>query len=354
MIRFFTEPAHYQKKYRKELFFLLKVFFKDSSIEQIRLQYGSIIDQFLLENYSENADLFILPMSWNYYYKNGKKEMALEFIKKVESYKKPLLSFITGDAGVTPMNKDVYVFRSSGYHSKKLKNQHALPVFFDDPLMKYYKRTKPFLREKKARPVIGFCGHANISAFETFFNVVKSGYKNLKYHLKISFDDPQPLYPAGLRRWRCLKELESSPDLDDNFVKRKNYRAGARDENAKIKTSIEFYDNMINSDYVLCIRGAGNFSARLYETLAMGRIPVFVNTNCLLPFEQLINWKDYVVWVEAKDIKDLPEIIKSFHDNLSASEFEELQLSCRKLWEDYLSFKGYLSNFHKLFFNYSS
>ena len=65
---------------------------------------------------------------------------------------------------------------------------------------------------------------------------------------------------------------------------------------------MEFYENMVSSDYIVCVRGGGNFSVRLYETLAMGRIPIFINTDCLLPLNKSIDWKKHVVWIEREDI----------------------------------------------------
>lgn len=86
----------------------------------------------------------------------------------------------------------------------------------------------------------------------------------------------------------------------------------------------------------------GNFSVRLYETLMMGRIPVFVNTDCLLPFEDKINWKNHVVWVEWKDKNKIAEILSDFHKNISIQDFEKMQLKNRRLWKETLSVNNML------------
>src|SRR5690606_19049993 len=97
-------------------------------------------------------------------------------------------------------------------------------------------------------------------------------------------------------------------------------------------------------DYVLCVRGAGNFSVRFYETLLMGRIPIFVNTDCLLPFEDKINWKKHVVWIEWKERSNIANIVADFHSKLTDKQFEDLQKSNRKLWKEELSVKAMLQN----------
>lgn len=74
----------------------------------------------------------------------------------------------------------------------------------------------------------------------------------------------------------------------------------------------------------------------------MGRIPVFVNTDCLLPFEDKIDWKQHVVWVEWKERKHIAAKVAQFHSNLKAQEFEQLQQDNRRLWKETLSVNAML------------
>ena len=74
----------------------------------------------------------------------------------------------------------------------------------------------------------------------------------------------------------------------------------------------------------------------------MGKIPVFVNTDCLLPFEEPINWKKHVVWVDWEDRKNIAQRVADFHANVSVDEFVHLQISNRKLWKETLSVEGML------------
>ena len=87
----------------------------------------------------------------------------------------------------------------------------------------------------------------------------------------------------------------------------------------------EFYRNIENTDYTLCVRGGGNFSARLYETLALGRIPIFINTDCTLPFNNEIDWKKHLVWVEYDEINDIETTIHQFHHSLTVQSFQQLE-----------------------------
>src|SRR5690606_13392714 len=139
-----------------------------------------------------------------------------------------------------------------------------------------------------------------------------------------------------------LQSFEQSPLVTTNFIYRKRYRAGAKTPSERQKTTQDYFENIKNSDYVLCVRGGGNFSVRLYETLMMGRIPVLINTDCLLPFESRIDWKKHVIWIAWSDRNKASEIVFDFHNNLSNKTFKELQQANRVLWKETLSVNNML------------
>ena len=77
----------------------------------------------------------------------------------------------------------------------------------------------------------------------------------------------------------------------------------------------------------------------------MGRIPVFVNTDCLLPLPKTIDWKKHVVWVEYDEIEELDKRILSFHKKLNTEKLNKLFNDNRKLWEDKLTLKKFFDNY---------
>ena len=81
---------------------------------------------------------------------------------------------------------------------------------------------------------------------------------------------------------------------------------------------------------MLCARGRGNFSYRLYETLCSGRIPVFIDTDCVLPFEDVIDWRSLCVWVPEAEVDQVAERVADFHARLSPVELPELQVAVRQ------------------------
>lgn len=108
----------------------------------------------------------------------------------------------------------------------------------------------------------------------------------------------------------------------------------------------KFVDNIFNSDYILCLRGTGNYSFRFYETLSAGRIPVFVNTDSVLPLDDIIDWKKYCVWVEENEIERIDQILLDFHNSLNNVEFTEMQVKIRNLWFEWIQDKAFLNKFH--------
>jgi hypothetical protein len=72
---------------------------------------------------------------------------------------------------------------------------------------------------------------------------------------------------------------------------------------------------------------------RFYETLAMGRIPVFVNTDCLLPLEDEIDWKKNCVWVEFEGRKQIAKKIIAFHKSHTKESLFQLMQENREIWE---------------------
>ncbi len=162
--------------------------------------------------------------------------------------------------------------------------------------------------------------------------------------LKNPFNDVyEPLFASAYERAKLLMSLEESDQIKTNFIYRKKYRGGAITQQDRAQTTLEYYNNILNSDYILCLRGGGNFSVRFYETLLMGKIPIFVNTDCLLPFEDKINWKEHVVWVEWTERHEIIKKVINFHQALSPDEFVNLQFRNRQLWKERLSIEGMIN-----------
>lgn len=96
-----------------------------------------------------------------------------------------------------------------------------------------------------------------------------------------------------------------------------------------------YYTNIIDSKFVLCPRGTGSTSARFFETIWFGRIPVLIADDTKLPLEHIIPWNNLIVKVSEKDM-DIHEKIQDF---LNTKDIEQISLELKTLATRYFDIK---------------
>lgn len=300
----------------------------------------------------EECDFAVLPSEWD-----PSNALLYEFGKMANKSGIRSLCFYGSDSIDKCLLENTIVFRTSLTATSRSQNEVALPGWHEDFIEKY-RSGELLLREKKKRPVVGFCGNEGSNQF----------FERLKCYVRLSViirirDKIKPdqcgkvapfrgLEPKASRR-KALTALEGAGHIDTNFIYRKEFFASAFSGNISVydlmKARYDYVDNIISSDYTICVRGTGNFSYRLYETLCCGRIPIFINTDCVLPYESELDWKTFSVWVEEKDMHRLPEILMDFHSALSPDDFMEMQTKCRHIWCEWLSPDGFYKNLYRHF-----
>lgn len=335
---------HYNPAYRGYVFPLLKAFIKNedfTDVERMAL-YGVSESDFTFVNNIAEAQVVILPMSWNYYVKTKQVVLAYALLEEAKQYNKIVWSINAGDFGVKLKSfGNLVVFRQGGYESNNQKGHGGYPSFIDDYMSKQNLKTNYLNSTYGLKPIVGFCGQANLSKWNALKEISKQHLRNLRSHLGFSNLEKQEVLSTSYLRASLLKNLEHSPKIRDHFIKRKLYRAGITKNKETHNTTTEFYNNMIESQYVLCVRGAGNFSVRFYETLMMGRIPLYVHTDGYLPLPDVIDWKEHVVWVDYKDRQNIANILLDFHQKLDQESLMALFKKNRKLWEQKLTLSGF-------------
>lgn len=293
---------------------------------------------------SGKASIVLIPFPVNWYYGNNKMFLLKEVDSLCQKYNIKGYAYVSGDYGVAfPEFPNITYFRMGGFRSQLSQCNKGFPVALSDHFQRIYQRDTIQPVAKRELAVVGFCGHATLSPLKRGKELAKCLKENGKRFLQNPFrKDWEPLFASAYERAQLLRNFEDSTLIKTNFIYRNQYRAGAQTDLEREETTLTYYGNIVSSDYVLCVRGAGNFSVRFYETLMMGKTPVFVNTDCLLPFDDQIDWKQHVVWVEWKDRKNVADILSEFHQNLSNEDFIQLQLNNRKLWKERLSVNGML------------
>ena len=312
-------------------------------------RYAAVGSSFLRLAPLPDCDAAVFPRSWE---DAGDDEAARaraeELAQECAAAGKPLVLFFWIDSNErVPL--DAVVFRTSLDRSRRLPTEFAVPAWSEDFVVRYLGGTVP-VRPRRPAPTVGFCGKTSdpVTRPATLQGRARRAVGNRKRALARRLGR---LPDGHAARTRAVRELARAPEVTTNFVIRDDFWAGAipggaPDYAALRRAREEYVANMVDSDYVLCARGDGNFSYRLYETLSCGRIPVFVDTDSVLPLDFAVRWRDHCVWVDESELDRIGERVGEFHERLSDAEFEELQRSCRRFWETHLSPEGFFAHFH--------
>jgi len=350
-LRVYADRTHYSTAHRKALTDILKASWNQATLEERRKTYGSWIDDFEIVAAPTEADIHLLPMKWQYYVEQGCTDLARRAVEAARRVKKPIAVFSMGDfeANFPDAGSDIHLFQAAGYRSRQRVRNHGMPAFFDDPVTGIETIDSPGERQTRAR--VGFCGQAGASLARHAVRMARNRARRMLWKLGREQWEPPPLEHTWFRQ-RVLDAFASCPRIDARFVLRTRYRAGIRstDRNDPTQTSRrEFLQNVLETDYTACMRGGGNFSVRFYEALALGRIPAFVDTDCVLPYMEQVNWRQYTVWIDQSEIARAGNLVADFHAKLSAHELTEIQRACRAIWQDRLTANGFYKHFREHF-----
>jgi len=236
----------------------------------------------------EECDIAIIPFKYD---KNDSR--IQEYCNIANLNNKKVIGFYNDDSGesfILPNN--LYLYRTSLNQFTKHINERVFPVIVPDHFPSYKNLT-----ELPSNKIITFCGH------------------------------------VGNGRLPIIQKVESVYD-NTNFI----YRSGfwAPELQSKQIARISFYENLLSGSFTLCMRGNGNFSYRFYEALSFGRIPILINTECILPFHKQINWDEHIICINKQDIHNIPELI---------SQCKISPKHNRNLWMTYFSSEGYFNTF---------
>lgn len=90
----------------------------------------------------------------------------------------------------------------------------------------------------------------------------------------------------------------------------------------------EYRDTILDSKFVLCPRGGGDSSYRLFETMQLGRVPIILSDRWIPPLGPA--WGDFSIRIAEKRVPELDIILRTFEDRA-----KEMGLMARKAWEEW-------------------
>lgn len=194
---------------------------------------------------------------------------------------------VTDNSNAFFVPANVFFYRTSILKSQKVSNEFLLPYVWEccdapfDPLPKYDK------------PVVGFCGL------------------------------------ISQHRVKTLKTIYNSPQITSNFIVRNQFWGGRPHAPDLVN---DFLENIRNSHFTVCNRGAGNFSMRFYQTLACGRIPVLLNTDMILPFDDCIDWNSIIVFADSDEV-----LVDKLLHYWETRDIIMMQHKCRQIFDEYFA-----------------
>lgn len=242
---------------------------------------------------------------------------------------KKLLVFTSQDNPEQLVSFNTVFIRPSAYASRLTPSEFVSPGIVEDMGSVYGWRPL----KKGAIPSIGFVGKAE---FDTPLSYIKYVLKN---YVGRFGPNKQGVY---FRR-RAMRNLKYDEGIETHFVGRRRY--GAHQDTVELapeKTRAEYVESIKNSIFTLAPRGDGNYSLRFYETLSLGRIPVLIDTDMRLPFEESIPYSECILRVPYTQIDSIAEIIKMFWESHTEEELLSMQQRAREIFQTYLYYPNYL------------
>lgn len=247
----------------------------------------------------------------------------------------PLLVDGTGDVEhpITAENVQVYVLRYGGYRFLPDQGRIQIPLFADDLLERCRGGQLDIRKKGEGKPVVGFAGWANLS----FKQYMRTIIKEIPVRFHGIFDSRYRACTKGvLWRMKAIKLLMHSPLVTFHSHTRSSFSGTSKTAKGDMRELREqMVDTIVQSDYALDVRGDANASARLFEILSLGRIPVIVDTERNFPFSNEIDYSSFALIVDFRDINQLPRRIAEFHKNISSERFEQMQRNARATYVNY-------------------
>jgi hypothetical protein len=298
-----------------------------------RGKYSPGFNKIVQENFEiveqKDAEGFLLPSNVSFYSPKRLKEIGVI----ATGLGLPSIGFDIGHERRKPEWLD-YIIRFSWYRALQEPGAIISPAYLDSEgldLMAEMGIQQLTPMKKPDVPTIGFCGREGGKLGLAIWRVLP---KRLTRWMASNFFCGTT---RGIRMTCCyplrvdsIQILEKDPRIQMNRIRRG--RLGAQ-PTAKGQLRRQFLNNLTNNAYALCVRGTDNYSWRFYEALSLGRIPIVIDTDCVLPWEEQIPWERLILRVPSTCLTELPDRLWQWHSSFSPSEFQQLQLELRSVFE---------------------
>ena len=110
------------------------------------------------------------------------------------------------------------------------------------------------------------------------------------------------------------------------MIPRFEYQGHVAGDHKEIKKRTDEMIQMIRNTFItISPRGAGMNSMRFFETLSFGRIPLLISDDCVLPFENRIDYKNIIYRINENEIKKI--------NDMTLLTTEEMLKKCERVYD---------------------
>ena len=288
----------------------------------------------------EEADFFAIPFEFFYVYDYDATYLQTVFALAKANGKKVLLFDYTDYVDRVPtLPPHAVLFRVSVYRHHKQPNEIVMPYFVEHFGLRY--GITPRTGDRAI--AVGYCGY---SQFKNSVKKWRAYGKHILQQLALlsRFDRVPTVHTRGIFwRQRAMRLLQSSSVLC-RFVVRPFY-SGHRMSITLDANDIrrEYVENLRDCDLALCARGDANNSQRFYEILSASRIPLFLDTDCVLPLEEFIHYENCIVRVPSGNLANIAGIVQAWTKTHPAEPIAAMEGNARVVYDDYLRLDRFFS-----------
>ena len=240
---------------------------------------GPYLEEMVVENSRMVGDRYLIPVFWTNVYKEGKNQLLQSLISQLDVTKKYYCVCTHDDAPLETLPPNTMVFSAGG------NNTNTIPI----PLVVSPVPVSENIKKDIEASFVGSYTHPLRAYMQRF---CPEGY--------VTHMDPQ---------W-------------SERVTQERFEA--------------FQDRSMRSRFMLCPRGYGPTSYRLYEAFQYGAVPVYISDRFWLPWSEDLEWDKLIIKITPDKIPSMQSIISSLSEEKRMTMVEY----AKDIYEEFFSLRG--------------
>jgi hypothetical protein len=269
---------------------------------------------------------------------------VLTAVEEAEACGKPLVIDATCDSDQPLDIATASILRFGLYKSKKQPFETERPYWINWKDKQDLESLE--IRPRAQKPAVGFCG--TTYAAGKYFKLgralplqiaqaaLSKGSISRLVDIRIKKGMSHTVRQTAIDWLAADPRIESCFDVTNNL---QDYYNPANPNRKDLED--RFVRNMNQSDYALCVRANGNYSGRFYMALNAGRIPLLIDTDVFIPFEE----KLHMVKIPVKSLHKIGDLLLEHFDKFTEREFETMKRENREAYNKFLAPDKFVPNF---------